>query len=380
LPYFEHISIAYSFDHGRIFTKYDKNPVIANPGIKDFRDPKVFWHSPTNRWICIIAVQNEAWIYCSRNLKEWEFRSTFDSGPGVSRFWECPDLFPLRIEGSDREKWVVIHNTGDAPNGGSGTCYHIGMFDGKVFTKDNPGDKPLWFEYGPDNYAGITWDNTPDSRRILIGWMSNWAYAQSVPTESWRGAMTIPRELWLKETYEGLRLFQGPVKELQTLRKKPVKLAAALLENKTVLPEGLGVSEMELSFDLKNSIASGFGVELANNKGEYVRIGFEQSPNRFVIDRAHSGKTDFHEKYKAASRPFAPRESDEPLLNMRLLIDVASVELFADNGRTVMSAIFFPGENFTRAALYAEGGRAAFAGGNAWPLGSIRLSRPEDKK
>ena len=184
--------IAYSLDEGKTWEKYSGNPVLPNPGKRDFRDPKVFWDPKTDNWKMILAAGDHLELYSSSNLKKWEKVSEFtdpvDEKLGV---WECPDLFPLKAEGDNVQKWVLIisHNPG-APNGGSGTRYFIGDYDGKDFTTNQT--ENLWLDYGTDNYAGVTFNNAPDDERILIGWMNNWNYGQQIPTKGWRSAMTLP--------------------------------------------------------------------------------------------------------------------------------------------------------------------------------------------
>ena len=196
---FRHKGLAYSVDDGRTWTKYENNPVIKNPGVRDFRDPKVFWHEDSKKWIMILVAGDHAELYGSLDLKSWNKLSDFGKEYGAhGGVWECPDLFELTVEGESTSKWVMIININPgAPNGGSGTQYFVGDFDGKKFTCDTEKTKTSWIDYGPDNYAGITWANAPDDKKILIGWMSNWAYAQVVPTSPWRSATTIPRELSL---------------------------------------------------------------------------------------------------------------------------------------------------------------------------------------
>ena len=198
--------LAYSVDNGRTWTKYEHNPVIGNPGARDFRDPKVFWHEGSKKWVMILVAGDHAELYGSPDLKSWtklsEFGKEYGAHGGV---WECPDLFPLTVEGETTEKWVMIININPgAPNGGSGTQYFLGDFDGQKFSCDTKASKTSWIDYGPDDYAGITWSNAPDNRKIFIGWMSNWAYAGDVPTNPWRSASTIPRELSLARVNDSL--------------------------------------------------------------------------------------------------------------------------------------------------------------------------------
>ena len=200
----EQQDIAYSNDNGLTWHKFEEgNPVLKNPGIRDFRDPKVTWDATHKQWIMALAAQDRNQFYKSTNLKDWEYLSDFGKNIGAhGGVWECPDFFEIKVQGTNETKWVLIQslNPGGV-NGGSGTQYFVGDFDGKTFTLDPnfeqkvSKEKGVWIDYGKDNYAGVTWNNIPDSdgRRLFIGWMSNWDYAQQVPTTTWRSSMTIPR-------------------------------------------------------------------------------------------------------------------------------------------------------------------------------------------
>ncbi|MCF8302024.1 MAG: glycoside hydrolase family 32 protein [Bacteroidales bacterium] len=374
-------SIAYSLNRGRDFTKYKDNPVITNPGIADFRDPKVLWHEESRQWVMVLAVRDHVRIYKSPDLINWEMTSKFGKGEGNHNgVWECPDLFQLPVGGNPEDKrWVMIVSIGDgAPNGGSGTQYFIGDFDGEKFTNVNPAGTELWIDWGRDNYAGVTWANIPekDGRRIFLGWMSNWRYATMVPTYKWRSAMTVPRKLELYSTPEGICLSSEPVDELTKLRMETTSLEAEMIsgyENKT---GGLGFSsptmEMELEFTTENGSqfgnASHFGIELSNSKDEKVSIGYEKDNKRFFIDRRNSGKTDFSEDF--AGIHYAPWENDDEKIKMKLLIDVSSVELFAEDGKVVMTDIFFPNEEFTQVKLFSKNGNVKLNSGKIWNLKS----------
>lgn len=194
---FQTQGIAFSLDNGETWTKYAGNPVIGNKGTRDLRDPKVFWHEATKSWIMALVAGNHVKFYRSQNLKDWGNISDFGIDQGAhGGVWECPDLFPLKVEGSDKEKWVLIISIGNGgPNGGSGTQYFVGDFDGTTFTSDQKEYK--WLDWGTDNYAGVTYNQVPNGDRIFIGWMSNWQYALTTPTSNWRSAMTLPRKLTL---------------------------------------------------------------------------------------------------------------------------------------------------------------------------------------
>ena len=213
---FQSQAIAFSLDEGKTWTKYKGNPVIANPDLKDFRDPKVIWDEANKQWLMALATVDKTLFYSSPNLKEWALLSNFGKGIGAhDGVWECPDLFPMKVENSDEVKWVLIQSLNPGGyNGGSGTQYFVGDFDGKKFKLDPsmenlPEKHDHWIDYGKDNYAGVTWSNIPDSdgRILFMGWMSNWLYGKEVPTETWRSAMTVARELKLRKVGDTYRIY-----------------------------------------------------------------------------------------------------------------------------------------------------------------------------
>jgi fructan beta-fructosidase len=345
---FQSQGIAYSNDKGRTWKKFAGNPVLKNSGNKDFRDPKVCWYAPSQQWIMTLAVGNKIQFYHSENLKNWEFSSEFGSNEGShGGVWECPDLFPLQIENSKETKWVLIVSIGSgAPNGGSGTQYFTGNFDGTTFKNDSNPQTALWVDYGCDNYAGVTWSNT-NNRRIFLGWMSNWQYAQLVPTKTWRSAMTLPREFFLQKTAEGIRLISKPVKETEALR---------IAEKKTDFSNEIKMqsplSETELIFDLEKIPENDFGIEIFNTKNENVKIGFDKTKNQFYIDRTNAGENNFSKIF--AAKAFAPRILTNKIIKLHLFLDNASAELFADDGTIIITEIFFPSADFTNMQLYPK--------------------------
>lgn len=372
---YETQSIAYSTDKGRTWTKYAANPVLKNPGRKDFRDPKVSWHEPSQRWVLVFAAGDEVLFYNAPNLKDWTQTGSFGKNMGAhGGVWECPDLFPLTV--NDTTKWVLLVSINPGgPNGGSATQYFVGDFDGKTFKNDNPDATELWIDYGTDNYAGVTWANVSekDGRRLFLGWMSNWLYAQVVPTESWRSAMTLPRTLELRQTPQGFRVISTPVKELEKLRDKSANLSATTVQDELDLSATTGItsttSELILEFDLEKTKADDFGVELSNTKGETFRIGYQSKENQFYADRRNAGKMNFSDQF--AGLHIAPRLSDDRTLQLHFFIDVASIELFADAGSTVMTELFFPTEDFTKVKIFAKNGTAALTTGKVWRLKSV---------
>lgn len=339
---FQTQSIAYSVDEGKTWTKYSGNPVIQNPGIRDFRDPKVSWHEPTKKWIMTLATLDHITFYSSPNLKNWtkesEFGKTLGAHGGV---WECPDLFTLPHNG--KEIWVLVVNLNPGgPNGGSATQYFTGNFDGHTFSPFEA-NETKWLDYGPDEYAGITWANAGE-RKIFLGWMSNWKYAQVVPTSTWRSAMTIARELAMEKIDEKYIVRSVPVKELETLKTKSYagKNTVAKNVDLTVKAGKLnGPAMLQLTTDeLKD-----FNIILSNKAGEKLIIGYDKHADQYFIDRSQSGKIDFDKDF--GNRIVAPRFTKNKNADITLVIDNASVEFFADKGLSVMTAIFFPGSDYT---------------------------------
>jgi fructan beta-fructosidase len=328
----ENQSLAFSLDEGKTWTKYSGNPVLKNPGIRDFRDPKVSWHEQSKSWIMTLATQDRITFFSSPNLKEWTKESEFGKEVGAhGGVWECPDLFALDFGG--KTHWVLVVNINPGgPNGGSATQYFVGDFDGHRFTPYQTDTR--WLDYGPDEYAGVTWANT-GKRKLFLGWMSNWQYAQVVPTKSWRSAMTIPRELRLEKSGDRLLVASRPVAEFMTLAAQPLGLQGS----------STGQLNGAASLHLTINKAQDFSVTLSNAQGQNVVLGFEKASNQFFIDRRRAGKVAFEKSF--AGRYTAPRFAKGETVEVTLVIDNASVELFADDGLTVMTAIFFPDHNFS---------------------------------
>jgi fructan beta-fructosidase len=327
----ENQSIAYSLDGGQTFTKFGGNPVIKNPGIADFRDPNVSWYEPGKKWIMALATQDRETFYSSPDLKNWtkesEFGATLGAHGGV---WECPDLFPMQVDG--KTKWVLIVNINPgAPNGGSGAQYFVGDFDGHQFIPQD--QETRWVDYGRDNYAGVTFHETGD-QRIFMGWMSNWDYATLVPTESWRSANTISRDLKL-HVLDG-KYFLGSM---------PVASVSNYVTGSQVIKTNKRVETASALQRLTGKVpVQDFSITLSNTKGEQVIIGFEAATNRYYVDRDASGDMRFSPKF--AGKAYAPRLAKTDSIDFTLITDVASAEFFADGGLTAMTTCYFPSETF----------------------------------
>lgn len=357
---FQYQSLAYSNDNGRTWTKYPGNPVLPNPGIRDFRDPKVFWYEADQSWRLILAVQNHVSIYKSPNLLEWtklsDFGVNYGSHNGV---WECPDLFPLTDE-TGIEKWVMLVSINPGgPQGGSATQYFVGSFDGTDFIPDHPemyiDEKATWLDMGTDNYAGVTWSNVPESdgRRLFIGWMSNWNYANRVPTKRWRSASTLPRELRLVSNDKAHMVVSIPVSELKALENGGLELKNfTAFQDTSIFTSKTGAFKIEVTALNSGSGLIAFRIKNINN--EYVDIGFDAEQNGYFVDRTFAGTHDFNDKF--ADFFNAPVGYSHDTVKMTIYLDVASVELFADGGKTVMTHIFFPSAPLNEVLLLAESG------------------------
>jgi len=380
----EYQGIAYSTDRGRTWTKYAGNPVLPNTqSLQDFRDPKVFWHEDSDKWVMSLSAGDHVQFWGSEDLKNWQHLSDFGRGWGAhDGVWECPDLVEMRVVGSDESRWVLIQNLNPGgPQGGSGTQYFVGNFDGFVFALDESFEKTLdaegavWLDAGKDNYAGVTWANVPeeDGRTLFIGWMGNWEYAQQVPTHPWRSAMTLPRELTLHNADRGYRVHSRPVRELNGLRGPGRRIgphsidASAPLALNTDFP--ITPSEVFLEFEMPESGGYELTVELSNEFGERYRFGYDGVSNQFYSDRSAAGDSSFSETFAGIHR--TRRQSQSNRLRLRLILDVASIEAFADDGADVMTELYFPSQVYDRITIRASGRGVLLADGTVYPLKSV---------
>jgi len=340
--------LAYSLDAGKTWTKYAGNPVLKSPGIVDFRDPKVSWNALTSKWLMTLATKDRITFYSSPNLKDWTKESEFGAKLGAhGGVWECPDLFPLTLNG--KTYWVLLVNLNPGgPNGGSATQYFVGTFDGHTFKPLN--DKTKWADYGPDEYAGVTWENA-GPRRLFLGWMSNWEYANQVPTSPWRSAMTIPRELGLRQEGSEIYLTSQPARELAHLAAAPVALRTVAVQAPVDLTGRLHSTSGKYKLTLSTQQLRSFELVLGNAAGEELLVGYDAVARQYFIDRSKAGQTGFSPKF--VGRSTAPRLTTAPGADLTLYVDATSVEVFADHGLTAMTGIFFPAQPLTQVRLHA---------------------------
>lgn len=374
--------IAFSNDRGRTWTKYAGNPVIDidNP---DFRDPKVFWHAPTSRWVMVVSLakQKRLQIYGSANLKDWKLRSEFGpAGERKAANWECPDLFELPIEGEPgKTRWVLEVDMGNGSvAGGSGGQYFIGNFDGEKFVCDHPLDEVHWVDYGRDFYAPVSWSDIPqeDGRRIWLGWMNNWETA-TVPTTPWRSAMSIPRTLALRRVHGRLQMVQHPVRELQQIRGDLVGLGSLKLDNETrSLSDQISGLRTEIIAELAvaSATASEVGIRVRVGDDEHTVIGYDVKQQRLFVDRTKSGDVDWHHAF--AGRHVGPLKPIDGKVKLRIFVDDSSVEVFGNDGEIVITDRIFPDDRSTGIEAYATDGTATLPRFDAWRLKSIWHDQP----
>lgn len=345
---FQTQSIAYSLDEGKSWTKYAMNPVIKNPGVTDFRDPKVSWFAAQKKWVMTLATKDRITFYSSPNLKDWKKESEFGEKLGShGGVWECPDLFQLNDNG--KKVWVLIVNIGSgAPNGGSGTQYFVGDFDGTTFTPNST--KTKWLDYGPDDYAGITWSNTGD-RKIFIGWMSNWQYANLVPTTKWRNAMTIPRELNIRHVEDEILVASEPVKELNGIQSKSIIKENITINKNDVIDQNKFGNIYPCKLKVSINQLKDFAIILSNDVAEKIIIGFDKGKNEFYIDRTNAGNTNFEKGFGV--KHIVPRFTKSNKTNLTLIVDESSIELFADGGLSNLTSLYFSTKRFTHVAITA---------------------------
>lgn len=320
-------SIAYSNDNGQTFTKYDGNPVLTS-NTPDYRDPHVFWNEDIKRWNMIMAEGQHMDIYSSADLKEWKLESQFGAEYGNhGGVWECPDLVKMKVRGTDQYKWMLLCNINPGgPFGGSATQYFVGQFDGHKFTCESAPEVTKWMDYGKDHYATVTFDNAPDGRRVAMAWMSNWQYANQVPTMQFRSANSVPRDLDLYE-YQG-QTYCGVTPSPELAAARPKKATKTLTE------------ACEMVVTLKGNAT----ITLANDKGEQVVMTYDEKSRTFAMDRTKSGQKEFSDDFAALT--VAPVHGK--MSQLRLFIDRSSIEAFDADGKMAMTNLVFPTKPYNK--------------------------------
>ncbi len=327
-------SLVYSTDNGKTFHKFEGNPVITS-NVPDFRDPHVFWNEDIKKWNMILAAGQHMEIYSSDNLKDWKYESSFGEKYGNhGGVWECPDLMKMKVRGTDKEKWMLICNINPGgPSGGSATQYFVGDFDGHKFTCDSKPEVTKWMDYGKDHYATVTFDNAPEGRRVAIAWMSNWQYANQVPTQQYRSGNSIPRDLGLFEYKGETYCSVVPSPEMTAARSK--KAGKKLTES------------CEMVVNLKGNAT----ITLSNDKGEKVVMNYDAKAETFSMDRTKSGKMDFSSDFAATTK--APTYGK--ISQLRIFIDKSSIEVLDAEGKMAMTNLVFPTKPYNKVTIQGKG-------------------------
>ena len=390
--------MAYSKDNGRTFTKYQGNPILTPfDGLRDFRDPKVFRYEPAKAWYMIVSADKEMRFYKSADLKQWEYVSAFGRGYGAQpNQFECPDFFPMTING--KQKWVMIVNINPGCLfGGSCTEYFVGDFDGKNFTCDNKPEVVKLLDFGKDHYAAVTFSNLGD-RIVAVPWMNNWQYANLTPTQQFRSCNALPRELRMYEKDGEYYLSANAVEEMKVLRKQAIEIGDFKLNGKGEMKTLGGEGAFEVEADITAATAKTVGIELANDKGERTLIYLDLDKQRVVMDRTESGETGFGKRSAPHdienNYEFTVRKSDPMTMRQKnsvnyvndfalgtwaplslcegnkrhfdIFVDKSSVELFVDGGRIAMTNLVFPTKPYDRVRFYTLDGNAKVEGAKAY--------------
>ncbi len=331
-------SLAYSNDKGRTWSKYENNPVLENNDKIDFRDPKVSWHEETQKWIMVIAAGDEIMFYSSPNLKDWEYKQSFGKAVGAhGGVWECPDLFKIKNE-NGQETWALLVsiNPGGS-NGGSGTQYFLGDFDGETFTSSQ--SETLWLDYGTDNYAGVTWSNEPSNRNLFMGWMSNWSYAQNVPTNSYRSAMTFARTLhWQNNNGNSIIVSKLPTELIYAIGGIVVENTNVSSKFELIDDETIGNGKFYLETILDLSAINKAKIEWSN-KSSSVIIEYDKIKSELILNRSESGFKFNNLNGNIIKCPYVLPDSNQ--LKISMLVDKSSMEIFLNDGERVLTALVF---------------------------------------
>ena len=355
-------SLAFSTDSGRTWTKHAGNPVLAPADAPaDFRDPRVIWYDGAGggHWVMLLAVRQEVWVYTSPDLKSWTKASAFGAGHGChAGTWECPDLFSLPIDGGPERRWVlVVSLQGGAPAAGFGVQYFVGAFDGAVFTSDDPPGTVRWADYGADFYAAQAWHNAPGDRTPWLAWMNNWHYARETPAGDWRGMMSAPRELSLSRDEGGVRLVQRLPAELTAGWPAPRTFTELALAPGTAALDGVRGEALLIDATFRPGGAERFGLRVC---GGAVTVGYDTARGVVYVDGVYAQEAGFPTPQEA---PLSLRDG---LVRLCVLVDTASVEVLAGDGRVTLTNQVFRGQGGAGVELFAEGGAATVAALRAW--------------
>jgi len=357
--------IAYSLDEGKTWTNYTKNPVL-DIHKKDFRDPKVFWHEPTKKWVMAVMLppEHKVQFYGSKNLLQWNLLSEFGPAGDTTGIWECPDLFQANIEGSPDKKWVLTMSISYAMQ------YFVGEFDGTIFHNENPATKIYRPDYGPDYYAAISYNNLPLAQQpTMIGWCNNWNYANDIPTSPWKSAFSLPRNISVKKVNDEWIMLQRPIKNLEQLRSMLLVPRNITVKDTSKLSLQSNQFEMHFNFHpMQNTIA---GVRLAVGNDHYFEIGYDAANQKLYVDRSKTANQNFNPKFAQLSRYETSLVAKGNNLDLDIYFDNSIVEIFANDGECVMTTQIFPISDEKGIEFFSNNGASAFSNVTVWGMRSV---------
>lgn len=359
--------IAFSVDGGKTYHYYDRNPVL-DIWSTEFRDPTVIYDENTERWVMVVAkaLEKKVAFYGSKDLKTWEWLSDFGPLGDNDRSWECPDIFRLPVDGDrNNMKWVLVVSVNWARE-----QYFIGDFDGEKFIADDPDQYPLYVDQGLDYYASRVFQDYDgkDSPVYTLGWVCTWDYAPSQPSEWGKGIWSIPREYTLRKTDAGIRMFQTPLPALAQLRGKQFSYIKTLkpgVNELRQISEMNNIYELEAEFDVKGK--EPFGFNLCEGDGRRLVLSYDPRSQNLTLDRTNVADVNIP-KFERMSFCHVPLQDGKLLLN--IFVDKSTVEIFANNGAAVMTALTYPADDQTGVSLFTLSPSTSVRL-NAWPLSSI---------
>ena len=371
--------IAYSNDGGITFTNYKDNPVI-DLHRKDFRDPNVFWYEKTKQWVMVVSMVNEhkVRIYGSPDLKNWNLLSEFGPQGYIKANWECPFLIQLPVDNNtSKQKWVLVTSAAGSERG-IYEQYFVGSFDGKTFTNDNPADTVLTLDYGDSFYASIPWNNLPPGKKIFVGWM----VPQAQETSPWRGQMSIPRDMSLRTTKEGIRLYQEPTPVIKNNLARLSSNNDFELKNIRINGTGQNIFKgknihgnsywLEAELNVEPNTNAGFSIAEKKDKDNKVisatMIGYDAVKQEVYIDRSKSGNEKLNAKNE---RLTASVTETNGKIKLEILLDKSSLEVFVNNGEKVLTTYIFPVIGADNLSAYSDGGNTLMPALKFWNLSGI---------
>ena len=366
MPGSQNQNLAYSIDNGETWTKFSGNPVL-DINSSEFRDPKVFWYAQQQKWVMVVSKpeKHEAWFYESINLKSWNFMSKWGNAGDIKRAWECPDLIEMTVEGTAEKKWVLTNSSGNPQESFGGMQYFVGDFDGNTFVPVSSYINASYLDFGKDFYAGVSFNDAPNNRKIMIGWANNWEYANDIPTGNvWRGIYSIPRELTLRKNGIEYQLYQQPVAELNALRQD------SLLINQQPVLSVYDISFSGNTYELQATIepgsATGVGIRVLKSKDEETVIRYDNVNHQLLLDRTKSGNINFNNKFASIERAHVDLQNN--MLKVRILVDKSIIEVFINEGQVTLTDLVFPVKNEGRIQLFSEGGTSMFKDIKIWKI------------